>query len=165
MEILKIPGFTVRNAVLEDCHRIRPLQEQISQLHFQRRPDIFKNEVRTYTETQFQQWLNSPAHVLLIAEADGEIAGYAISWVIQYREHPTYRDFDSFYIDDLCVLEKFRRQGIGRALIEHCKKEAKLRNCKNVDLGVWSFNKDAIAFYESCGLRERTRRMEMDLEA
>ena len=164
MEVLNGLSFTVRNAVLEDCHRILPLQTQISKLHFEGRSDIFKNEVRTYTETQFQQWLDSPAHVLLIAEVKGEIAGYAFSWVIQYREHPTYRDFDSFYIDDICVLEKFRRQGIGRALIERCKEEAKLRNCKNVDLGVWSFNKDAIAFYESCGLRERTKRMEFDLE-
>ena len=156
--------FTVRNAGLEDCHRILPLQEQISKLHFQGRPDIFKNEVRTYTEKQFQQWLDSPAHVLLIAEVNGEIAGYAFSWVIPYREHPTYRDFDSFYIDDICVLEKFRRQGIGSALIGRCKAEANRRNCKNIDLNVWSFNQDSIAFYESCGMKERTRRMEMDLE-
>ena len=156
--------FSVRKAVLEDCHRVLPLQTQISNLHFEGRPDIFKNEVRTYTEEQFQKWLDSPTHVLLIAEVNGEIAGYAFSWVIPYRDHPTYRDFESFYIDDICVLKKFRRQGIGRALIEHCKEEAKLRNCKNVDLGVWSFNKDAIAFYESCGLTERTKRMEIDLE-
>jgi len=157
--------FTVRNAVLEDCHRILPMQEQISKLHFKGRPDLFKNEVRTYTEGVFQKWLNSPTHVLLIAEVGNEIAGYAFSWVIQYRDHPTYRDFDSFYIDDICVLEKFRRMGIGRALIAQCKKEAKRLGCKNIDLGVWSFNKNAIAFYESCGMKERTKRMEMDLEA
>ena len=164
MEVLKAPGFRVRNAFLEDCHRIRQLQEQISMLHFAGRPDLFRNEIRTYTEEQFQKRLDSPDHILLIAEVDGQIAGYAFSWVIPYRNHPTYRDFDSFYIDDICVLEKFRRQGIGKALIAHCKEEARRRNCKNVDLGVWSFNKDAIAFYESCGLRERTKRMEFDLE-
>lgn len=157
--------FTVRNAVLEDCHRILPLQEQISRLHFEGRPDLFKSEVRIYTEEMFQKWLDSPTHMLLIAETDsGEIAGYAFSWVIQYRDHPTYRDFDSFYIDDICVLERFRRNGIGRALIERCKDKAKRLGCKNMDLGVWSFNKNAIAFYESCGLRERTKRMELDLE-
>ena len=156
--------FTVRNAVLEDCHRILSLQEQISKLHFEGRPDIFKDEVRTYTEETFQKWLDSPTHVLLIAEADGEVAGYAFSWVIQYRDHPTYRDFDSFYIDDICVLEKFRSRGIGRALIERCKEEAKRLKCMNVDLGVWSFNKNAIAFYESCGMTERTKRMELRLE-
>lgn len=156
--------FTVRNAFLEDCHRILPLQEQISKLHFEGRPDLFKDEVRTYTEAMFQKWLDSPAHVLLIAEADREIAGYAFSWVIQYRNHPTYRDFDSFYIDDICVLEKFRHNGIGRALIRRCVEEAKKLRCKNVDLGVWSFNEGAIAFYESCGMKERTKRMEIDLE-
>ena len=156
--------FTVRKAVLEDCHRILPLQEQISKLHFEGRPDIFKDKVRTYTPEQFGTWLDSPTHVLLIAEANGAIAGYAFSWVIQYRDHPTYRDFDSFYIDDICVLEKFRRNGIGSALVFHCVENAKRLKCKNVDLGVWSFNQNAIAFYESCGMRERTKRMEIDLE-
>ena len=155
--------FTIRNAILDDCHKILPLQEQITKLHFEGRPDLFKDEVRTYTQEQFGKWLDSPTHVLLIAEVDEEIAGYAFSWVIQYRDHPTYRDFDSFYIDDICVLEKFRRKGIGRALIARCMEEAKRLGCKNVDLGVWSFNKKAIAFYESCGMKERTKRMEIDL--
>lgn len=156
--------FTVRKAVLEDCRRILPLQEQIAKLHFLGRPDLFKNEVRTYTEELFETWLDSPTHILLIAEVDGEIAGYTISWVIQYRDHPTYRDYDSFYIDDICVLDKFRRCGIGSAMMARCVEEAQNRKCKNVDLNVWSFNKDAIAFYESCGLKERTKRMELRLE-
>lgn len=156
--------FIIRPAVPGDCTRILPLQEQISRLHFKGRPDLFKNEIRTYTEDQFRAWVDSPTHVPLIAEANGEVAGYAFSWVIQYRDHPTYRDFDSFYIDDICVLEKFRRLGIGRALMAHCVEEAKKRGCKNVELGVWSFNKDAIAFYESCGMTERVKRMELRLE-
>lgn len=156
--------FSIRPAVPEDCIRILPLQEQISKLHFEGRPDLFKNEVRTYTEETFQQWLDSPTHVPLIAQVDGEVAGYAFCWVIQYRDHPTYKDFDSFYIDDICVLDKFRRQGIGKALVAYCVEEAKKRGCKNVDLGVWSFNKDAIAFYESCGMTERVKRMELRLE-
>lgn len=156
--------FIIRKAVPEDCRRILPLQEQISRLHHEGRPDLFKNEVRTYTEEMFQKWLDDPAHVLLIAEADGTVAGYAFCWVIQYREHPTYKDFDSFYIDDICVLDKLRRNGIGRALMERCVEEAKMRKCRNMDLGVWSFNKSAIAFYESCGMTERVKRMELRLE-
>ena len=157
-------GFIIRPAVPEDCTRILPLQEQISRLHYKGRPDLFKNEIRTYTEDQFRSWLDSPTHVPLIAEVNGQIAGYAFSWVVQYRDHPTYRDFDSFYIDDICVLEKFRRLGIGRALMARCVAEAKRRSCRNVELGVWSFNKDAIAFYESCGMTERVKRMELRLE-
>ena len=113
---------------------------------------------------KFGKWLDSPAHVLLIAEVDGDIAGYAFSWVIHYRDHPTYRDFDSFYIDDICVLKKFQRNGIGKALMIRCIEEARCRKCTNMDLNVWSFNKEAIAFYGSCGLRERAKRMELKLE-
>lgn len=33
-----------------------------------------------------------------------------------------------------------------------------------LELGVWGFNKDAIAFYENCGMVERIRRMEYRLD-
>ena len=38
------------------------------------------------------------------------------------------------------------------------------QGCWFLDLGVWPFNKEAIAFYECCGMTERTRRMECSLE-
>ena len=53
--------------------------------------------------------------------------------------------------------------GIGKRLFERCKEKAKALHCKNMDLGVFSFNREAIAFYEHCGMTERTRRMEYKL--
>ena len=90
--------------------------------------------------------------------------GYAFAWIIPYRNHSTYIDFDCFYIDDICVLQKCRRQGIGKALFTRCKEQAKRSGCKMMDLGVWGFNQDAIRFYESCGMTERLRRMQYRLE-
>lgn len=156
---------TIRKAVPADCGRIRPLQEQIARLHYNGRPDLFQKTGRFYTQEAFQQLLEDPKHTVFIAEAkDGSVIGYAFAWVIAYRNHPTYQDFDTFYIDDICVLEAFRRQGIGRQLFHACKETARSLGCKNMDLGVWAFNKDAIAFYEHCGMRERIRRMEYSLE-
>jgi len=33
-----------------------------------------------------------------------------------------------------------------------------------IELGVWGFNEDAIAFYKNCGMTDRIRRMEYRLE-
>ena len=49
-------------------------------------------------------------------------------------------------------------------LFEKCREQAKLCGCKMMDLGVWGFNREAIAFYESMGMRERIRKMELTLE-
>lgn len=155
----------IRTAVLEDCVRIRTLQKEIADLHHEGRPDLFKTEARYYSDEAFAEKLNNPKHTIYIAEAEnGEVVGYAFAWVISYQNHPTYIDFDCFYVDDICVLKAYRRNGIGRRLFECCKQKARELKCKNLDLGVWTFNKEAIAFYESCGMTERMRRMEYRLE-
>ena len=84
--------------------------------------------------------------------------------VIVNRDNPFFYDYNLFYIDDICVLEKHRRKGIGRSLLDACKAAAKEHGCKTMDLGVWSFNRDAIMFYENYGMRERTRKMEYVIE-
>lgn len=155
----------IRTAVPEDCQRIRPLQTEIAHVHHEGRPDLFKTEARYFTQEAFDQRLNDPKHTVFIAQADdGSVVGYAFAWVIAYRNHPTYKDFDCFYIDDICVLQTLRRQGIGSKLFARCVARARELGCRNMDLGVYAFNKDAIAFYEHCGMTERTRRMEYRLE-
>lgn len=157
--------INVRSAVLEDCFRIRPLQREIAELHHQSRPDLVKDEERFFTEEMFLKRLEDPNHTVLIAEtAGGEVVGYVFGWVVSVRNHPTYVNFDSFYIDDICISKAYQRNGIGQMLFDVCKAKAKELGCKNMELGVWAFNHGAIAFYENCGMKERTRRMEFDLE-
>lgn len=157
--------ITIRAAVQSDREKIRPLQQEIADLHREGRPDLFRTEARFFTDESFAARLSDPNHTVLIAETDGgEVVGYAFAWVIEYRDHPTYKDFDTFYIDDICVLGSHRRMGIGKRLFEHCKAISCEKHCRNIDLGVWGFNREAIAFFESCGMTERLRRMEYRLE-
>ena len=158
-------NIKIRTAVMDDCERIRPLQKEIADLHHKGRPDLFKTEARYFTRESFSERLNDPKHTVYIAETDkGEVVGYAFAWIISHRNHPTYIDFDCFYIDDICVLKSHRRNGIGRMLFERCKEKARENKCKMIELGVWEFNKNAIAFYEKCGMSACTRRMEYRLE-
>lgn len=158
-------NINIRTAVIEDCKRIRPLQKEIADLHHKGRPDLFKTEARYFAKEAFAERINDPKHTIYIAETDnGEVAGYAFAWIISYRNHPTYIDFDCFYIDDICVLKSYQRNGIGRRLFECCKAKAQEQKCKTIELGVWEFNTDAIGFYENCGMTARVRRMEYRLE-
>lgn len=157
-------SITIRCAQQSDCAKIRPLQKEIADLHHAGRPDLFKTEARYYTDEAFAEMLRDRSHFIFIAEDGGEVVGYAFAWVINYKDHPTYREFDCFYIDDICVLSSHRRQGIGRGLFEKCRETAAERGCKMMDLGVWGFNREAIAFYESMGMKERIRKMELTLK-
>jgi len=144
--------ITVRPAVLADHEKIRPLQKQIADIHFGGRPDIFKEEPRFYSDGEFSEKLNDPGRFVFIAE-DGQkrVIGYAFCRLIRYRNHSTSRDFDKLYLDDICVEQSCRRRGVGRLLFEECRELALSLGCHNMDLGVWAFNREAAAFYESCG--------------
>ena len=157
-------GIIIRTAVSEDCCRIRPLQKEIALLHHNSRPDLFQNVPKYWTQQDFDAKLANREHLVLIAEENGMIVGYTFAWVQHIRNHPVYYDFDNFYIDDICVAESHRRRGIGRMLFERCKAHAKALGCQRKDLGVYAFNQDAIAFYESMGMTERMRKMEYHLE-
>ena len=157
--------FQIRNAVPEDCQRIRPLQKEIAQLHHEGRPDLFKTEARYFSEEDFLHRLQNENHTVLIAEGkDGQVVGYAFAWVKRIRSHSTYVDFDCFYIDDICVLKAYQGRGIGRQLFTCCKEKAKTLKCKNIDLSVYDFNSSAIAFYNACGMQAYIHRMELKLE-
>ncbi|MGN1345883.1 MAG: GNAT family N-acetyltransferase [Eubacteriales bacterium] len=154
-------NITVRCAVPEDRVRIMPLQKEIADLHHAGRPDLFRTEARFYSEANFNAMLAHPDHRIFIAEADGTVAGYVFAVIKHARNHSTYVDFDQFYIDDICVAERFRRHGIASALFERCTEQARADGCYNIELNVFCFNGDAIAFYEKMGMRPMIQRMEV----
>lgn len=156
-------SIVIRRARPGDHLLIRELQQEIAALHYEGRPDLFQKEGRFYSEEEFARLLADPEEFIWIAEEDGSVVGYAFALVQRARKNATFRDFNRFYIDDVCVSSACQRQGIGRMLMDECKRQARLSHCHTIDLGVWSFNQNAIAFYESCGLKEREKRMELIL--
>lgn len=130
----------IRTAVQGDRERIRPLQQEIADLHHEGRPDLFRTEARFFTDESFAIRLSDRNHTVLVAETQsGEVVGYAFAWVIEYRNHSTYKDFDTYYIDDICVLEAYRRMGIGKRLFEQCKaiaREKKMQEHRPRCMGV-----------------------------
>ena len=156
--------FTIRPAAATDREQIRPLQKEIAELHHAGRPDLFRIEARYFSPEEFAQRLSDDKYVSLIAQdASGQVIGYAFGWVLSYRNHSTYVDHDCLYVDDVCVLRACQRQGVGRALLEACRAEAQRRGCTSLELSVWCFNQEAVAFYQHCGYAARTLRMECPL--
>ncbi len=66
----------------------------------------------------------------------------------------------TLYVDDICVDENARGQGVGRRLFEHVEKYARDEGFYNITLNVWAFNEGARAFYESCGMQVQRYGME-----
>ncbi|MCC5839562.1 MAG: GNAT family N-acetyltransferase [Opitutales bacterium] len=90
-----------------------------------------------------------PAAEVLIAEVDGEAAGFAIF----FQNFSTFLGRPGLYLEDLFVDPAFRRRGIGKALLTELARIAVERNYGRLEWSVLDWNAPAIAFYEEVGAR------------
>ena len=61
---------------------------------------------------------------------------------------------NSLYLNALSVKAEYRRQGIGRSLIQKVKRKANSESFSSVSLIVWTDNKRAISLYNRLGFQE-----------
>jgi ribosomal protein S18 acetylase RimI-like enzyme len=66
-------------------------------------------------------------------------------------------------LDEICVDEVRRNQGIGTAMMIDVRAIAKAFGCTDMQLGVYPQNNEALAFYQKCGFRIRSVDMHMKL--
>ena len=83
-----------------------------------------------------------------VAEFMGETAGYLGMHIV----------LDECYIANIAVKEKFRRMGIGTALLIKGEERAKEENCAFISLEVRVSNEKAIALYRKRGYNEMGER-------
>jgi GNAT superfamily N-acetyltransferase len=84
---------------------------------------------------------------LLLAEVDGQIAGYAVV----FETYSTFLARPKLYLEDLFVNPKFRGLGIGERLFKATAQEAARRGCARMEWTVLDWNEPAIRFYERLG--------------
>jgi len=154
----------IRRAQLRDCADLQRLLGQIANQHAQGRPDLFRQDAVKYDESACLRILAGEKHpVFVAADAQERVWGYAFCEVLQYKNHGILRDCLTLYLDDLCVDESCRAQGIGQKLMAAVMAYAREIGAYNVDLNVWEFNENAIRFYEKNGFATQRRKMEVIL--
>jgi ribosomal protein S18 acetylase RimI-like enzyme len=103
----------------------------------------------SFTPDQFRTLAQEPGAVLLVAEFEGNIAGYV---VMRFGSH--HADICT-EIETLYVQACFAGQGIGSALLTHARDNAMTKTgSRSIWLMVNSRNENAITFYRSCGMRQ-----------
>ena len=100
--------ITIREMQIDDLEQVMPIEEA--------------NFSIPWTETGFFTFLIRDDALFLVAEEDGEILGYLGILI----------SFDESEITNVCVAEKARRRGIGRALMEELAVSASSRSFKIV---------------------------------
>jgi len=154
---------TVRFAKETELERVNELRKQVNELHAAGRPDIFKPGFsKELQDHVFAIW-NDPDQKIVVAERDGVLCGVAVLHHIRKPENPYMYERDFLDIDEFCVDEAYRRTGVATELIAFIRLYAKSEGFDRIELNMWEFNGDALAFYEAVGFTTYRRYLEMQI--
>jgi streptothricin acetyltransferase len=100
--------------------------------------------IKRYPAEQFDwgTFIGNPDKAIYLAYVDGQLAGQIILW----------KNWNGYgYIEDIAVEVIFRRQGIGRRLIEQAVAWSKARELPGLMLETQNNNVAGCQLYEACG--------------
>ena len=153
--------MTIRIAAEKDIPRVLALLSQVLEIHAAIRPDIFIPGTTKYTrEDLLALFADAQTPVYVAVDDDDRVMGYAFCALREPPAKDNVVPFRTLYVDDLCVDEACRGQGIGRALFDFVLQEARRRGCYEVTLCVWEGNDSARRFYDCMGMKPKETVME-----
>ncbi|HLX68706.1 MAG TPA: GNAT family N-acetyltransferase [Verrucomicrobiae bacterium] len=133
-----------RRATLDDCPRLAELNHQLI------RDEGHRNKMTVpELEQRMRGWLQSD-YSAIIFEEGGELVAYAL-----YREQP-----EELYLRQLFVVQKRRRQGIGRAAMEILRAQIWPKN-KRLTVEVLVRNNAAVTFWRAVGYQDYSLMLEI----
>ncbi len=151
----------IRMAGENDLDSINVLRKQVNDLHVTGKPEVFKPGFSDQLRDFIHVIWNDPEQEIVVAEQDGTICGFAVLHHINKPENPFMFERDFLDVDEFCVDEKHRRQGVASALVNFIREYAKEKGFHRIELNMWEFNQGALAFYEAAGFTTFRRYMEM----
>ena len=151
----------IRFAIETDLESINLLRKQVNDLHVAGKPDVFRPGFPDQLRNFIHVIWNDPEQEIVVAEQDENICGFAVLHHINKPENPFMYERDFLDIDEFCVDEAFRRQGVASAMIDFIHDYAREKGLHRIELNMWEFNQGALAFYEAAGFTTYRRYMEM----
>ncbi|MGE5927648.1 MAG: N-acetyltransferase family protein [Gemmatimonadota bacterium] len=154
-EELEVREILIRRAHRDDAASLASFAREIFDTTFG--PHNDPADMRAYMDEAFgeaQQGseLTDPAIVTFIADADGELAGYA--QLSARRTPPAKTGPQPVELMRFYVGSGWQGRGVAQALMRAVEREARRLGAEALWLCVWGQNARAVSFYRKCGFRE-----------
>lgn len=127
----------IRKGVESDLSAVHKLIRALA--IYEKAPDQVETTVESMKQDGFGE---NPLFGFFVAEIPGRIVGLSL----YYYRYSTWKG-KLLYLEDLIVLEEYRRSGIGRKLMDATIREAKIQQCNGIQWQVLDWNIPAIEFY------------------
>ncbi len=132
----------IRPATVEDVPLLLRLVNELAE--YER---LAHEVVATEEELQAAMFAPRPYAEAIIADVDGEAAGFAL----YFHTFSTFVGRPGLYLEDLYVRPAHRRRGIGEALLRRVAAIAHERNCGRLEWAALDWNAPAVSFYKGLG--------------
>jgi ribosomal protein S18 acetylase RimI-like enzyme len=151
---MQTPSITLRPATDADAALLAEFGRRTFAAAFAGNNDpvqMARYMAQTYGVEQQSAELSDPQAFTLMAEVEGETAGYAR---LRVHTEPGITGDNPIEIHRFYVDQRWHGRGVAAALMQACLAEALQRRHDVVWLGVWEHNPRARAFYRKWGFEE-----------
>ncbi|MGZ4851462.1 MAG: GNAT family N-acetyltransferase [Candidatus Bathyarchaeia archaeon] len=83
----------------------------------------------------------------------GKVGDKSVSYVIFFFTYSSFLALPTLFLEDIFVVEEYRRQGVGKKMFDFLKQAAKREGCGRIEFTVLKWNKLAQIFYEKNGAK------------
>jgi GNAT superfamily N-acetyltransferase len=136
------PDLRLRSAEREDVGQILSFVRELAEYE-----KLAHEAVADEATLAAQLFCDQPAAEVVIAEVDGQPAGFALF----FHNFSTFLGRRGLYLEDLFVRPQFRGLGLGKRLMIHLARLAVERDCGRFEWSVLDWNEPAIRFYRGLG--------------
>jgi GNAT superfamily N-acetyltransferase len=134
--------IVLRSARHEDAPLLLELFGELAE--YEHLTDLLRADERRINETLFCE---HPVAEALIAERDGEVAGYALF----YTTFSSFLASPGIWLEDLFVRPPHRRFGVGHALLAAVAARTRERGGERLEWAALDWNQLALGFYRGLG--------------
>ncbi len=149
----------IREANDSDFEQVGAIFLEELQFHADLLPDRFQVAEPMMTLAWFEEILQNPEKVLMVAEENGRLLGQILLNITKTPDDPILKPRKFVYVDELAVTASHRGQGIGKKLMAAAEEWARTQGIAEIELNVWDENGRAVAFYEKLGYQSVRRRL------
>lgn len=153
--------MTIKKARIEDYEAVEHLYSELHNYHACNRNDFYKKTLKVMSLSEYSELLHCENRQLRLALCDkGSVLGL-VEFEKRYREEDEKMQRVSMvFINALITHPDKKRHGVARFLFNSVVKYGKATGAGSVELNVWNFNHDAIAFYNSMDMKVKNIRYE-----
>ena len=150
-------GTYIRRADKDDLRPVQELYRYLDSLHSKHQDNIYTQAVRD--PRYIRDALANPLGAAYCAFSGEDILGFAYAYEIHPPHLSIFIQQTYAVIDAVVVHPEHRRGGIGTRLVEAVKRWSKESDHAHMELAVYAFNNEALAFYRALGFETLSIKM------